>query len=85
MRHGLEYRDVARAGHQQPDVDPVQRRGPEGLHVGRGAGKVRVGDPQRLASRAGDELVEAEQPGGARLVADHPEPRVAEVGHLRAP
>src|SRR5262249_50951993 len=48
-------------------------------------GKVRVGDPQRPASRAGDELVEAQQPGGAWLVADHPEPGVADQGHLRAP
>ena len=75
---GFEQRPVSRpreqpddgnvrgARHEQPDVDAIARRRAERLHVGRGAGKVRVRQPERVAGQRRDELIEAKQPGRVR-------------------
>ena len=62
--HHAEGGDVGGAGHEEPDVDAVPRGDAQRLHVGRGAGVVGVGEPQRAAGQAGHELVDAEESRG---------------------
>ncbi len=70
-RQGPQDGDVGRPRQQQPHVDALERRGPQGLRVAGGPRVVGVGQPDALAGQGGDELIEPQHPRGRRHARHH--------------
>ena len=69
-RKWLHEHHVGRVGHQQSHVDAVLGRRAQALDVRGRSGVVRVGQPQPLSCKRGDQLVEAEHASGSRGARD---------------
>ena len=69
-RERPEDGNVGAAWHEQADVDAVEGRRTQRLHVGRQAGEIGIAEPERVARGGRDQLVHPQQPP-ARGLAGH--------------
>src|SRR6185312_4217514 len=71
-----QHWNVGTAWNEQAHVDAILRRRAKCLHVCRHSGIVRIGQPECLARRSRDQLVETQQPGPPWLARDDAHRRI---------